>query len=157
MEQRLEKVEKTQQQMLELLQRMSQGGGADLSPALEAEINEAVGEIRSVLQGKSPQEAKAILAAVRAAARGEAVGGGSTNEEVVTDRAAVFASYSPAEVVKFFARLDKPLPLTEPVQEDFVAAVGFVDVSGFTKLSEKLAVEHGRNGSELLNVYINGG
>ena len=36
-----------------------------------------------------------------------------------------------------------------------MAAVGFVDVSGFTKLSEKLAAEYGRKGAELLNVYVN--
>ena len=40
-------------------------------------------------------------------------------------------------------------------QEEFIGAVGFVDVSGFTKLSEKLAKEHGRKGAELLNVYVN--
>ena len=34
-------------------------------------------------------------------------------------------------------------------------AVAFVDISGFTKLSETLKQQHGKGGSEKLNVYIN--
>jgi class 3 adenylate cyclase len=36
------------------------------------------------------------------------------------------------------------------------AAVAFVDISGFTKLSEKLVKDHGVNGAEMLNKYISG-
>ena len=53
----------------------------------------------------------------------------------------LFASYSPAEVVLRFKR--DPAPLVAPEREDFNAAIGFVDVSGFTALSEKLQKQFG--------------
>jgi class 3 adenylate cyclase len=64
-----------------------------------------------------------------------------------------FASYSPAEVALRY--LADPTPPSEAVREDFDAAIGFIDVSGFTALSEKLAKEAGDAGAELLNLYIN--
>ena len=33
--------------------------------------------------------------------------------------------------------------------------MAFVDISGFTALSERLKEQHGKGGSEKLNVYIN--
>ena len=63
----------------------------------------------------------------------------------------IFASYSPAEVVLRYADMANPKPPEAPEQEDFESAVGFVDVSGFTALSEKLHKEHGKRGAELLN------
>ena len=63
----------------------------------------------------------------------------------------LFASYSPAEVVLRYADMQNPQPPQAAEQEDFDAAIGFVDVSGFTALSEKLNKDHGRKGAELLN------
>ena len=62
-----------------------------------------------------------------------------------------FASYSPAEVALRY--LADPTPPSEAVREDFDAAIGFIDVSGFTALSEKLAKEAGDAGAELLITY----
>ena len=67
----------------------------------------------------------------------------------------LFSSYSPAQVVLRYAAMEDPQPPTEPEHNDFPAAIGFVDVSGFTALSEKLNKDHGRKGAELLNQYIN--
>ncbi|KAL1515656.1 hypothetical protein AB1Y20_002274 [Prymnesium parvum] len=67
----------------------------------------------------------------------------------------LFSSYSPAQVVLRYASQEQPQPPTEPEHYSFLAAVGFVDVSGFTALSEKLNKDHGRKGAELLNQYIN--
>ena len=64
-----------------------------------------------------------------------------------------FASYSPAEVALRY--LADPTPPSEAVREDFDAAIGFIDVSGFTALSEKLAKEAGDAGAELLNLCAN--
>ena len=63
--------------------------------------------------------------------------------------------YSPAQVVLRYAAMEDPQPPTEPEHNDSSAAIGFVDVSGFTALSEKLNKDHGRKGAELLNQYIN--
>ena len=63
----------------------------------------------------------------------------------------LFASYSPAEVVLRYADAAEPRAPEAPEQQDFDAAIGFVDVSGFTALSEKLNKDHGRKGAELLN------
>ena len=65
----------------------------------------------------------------------------------------VFASYVPAEIV--LRSLANPAPPSKADREDFPAAIGFVDVSGFTALSEKLLKEYGRRSSEMLNTYIN--
>ena len=70
-------------------------------------------------------------------------------EELTTVR--VLASYSPADVVRRYAREVDPQPPTAPEREDFDAAIGFVDVSGFTALSEALNKQYGRKGSEFLN------
>ena len=79
----------------------------------------------------------------------------SSDDKTKLEHSIVLASYSPAEVVYRFASMPQPTPPTEPERADFDSAVGFVDVSGFTKLSEKLAKEHGRKGAELLNTYVN--
>ena len=63
----------------------------------------------------------------------------------------LFASYSPAEVVLRYDAEAAPTVPQQPEREDFDAAIGFVDVSGFTALSEKLAKDYGRKGAELLN------
>ena len=63
----------------------------------------------------------------------------------------LFASYSPSQVVRRYAARDDPQPPAEAEQNCFPAAIGFVDVSGFTALSEKLNKDHGRKGAELLN------
>ena len=65
----------------------------------------------------------------------------------------VFASYVPAEIV--LRSLANHAPPSKADREDFPAAIGFVDVSGFTALSEKLLKEYGRRSSEMLNTYIN--
>ena len=82
-------------------------------------------------------------------------GGGGAIDPHALEKSIILASYSPAEVVHRFASIPHAelRMLAEPEKHDFVAAVGFVDVSGFTKLSEKLASEHGRAGAEMLNVY----
>ena len=61
----------------------------------------------------------------------------------------LFASYSPAEVVLRYAT-DPRVP-ERPEHAIFDAAIGFVDVSGFTALSEKLNKDFGRAGAEKLN------
>ena len=63
----------------------------------------------------------------------------------------LFASYSPADVVLRYLTHPEPSPPSAPEQHDFDGAIGFVDVSGFTALSEKLNKDHGRKGAELLN------
>jgi len=63
----------------------------------------------------------------------------------------LFASYSPAEVVLRYANDPDPKPPMQPEHNTFRGAIGFVDVSGFTALSEKLSKDHGRKGAELLN------
>ena len=67
----------------------------------------------------------------------------------------VFASYLPAGLVLRYAASADPRPPVQPEREDFEAVVCFLDVSGFTALSEKLQKDHGQAGAELLNKYIN--
>ena len=74
----------------------------------------------------------------------------SVREELSSLR--VFASYVPAEIV--LRSLANHAPPSKADREDFPAAIGFVDVSGFTALSEKLLKEYGRRSSEMLNTYI---
>lgn len=50
--------------------------------------------------------------------------------------------------------LARPEPLTEPLHEIFLAAVLFADISGFTRLSERLA-EKGPEGAEELSRILN--
>jgi class 3 adenylate cyclase len=69
--------------------------------------------------------------------------------------AAHLVSYMPMAVVQQYASMPRPLPPAEPIREDYPAAIGFVDVSGFTALSERLQQENGRKGAELLSVYMN--
>ena len=67
--------------------------------------------------------------------------------------ASVLASYVPADAV-LNAAVAMQAP-TEPKRETFDCAVAFVDISGFTALSERLKKESGKAGSELLSVYVN--
>ena len=70
------------------------------------------------------------------------------------DKVAILASYSPRMVLERFR--EDITPPTEPTQLAFHGAVVFVDVSGFTKLSEALARQYGtKQGAEKLNEYIN--
>ena len=76
----------------------------------------------------------------------------STREEEQLElQLRLFASYSPAEVVLRYANDPNPVPPDAPEHNEFPGAIGFVDVSGFTALSEKLNKDHGRKGAELLN------
>jgi len=65
------------------------------------------------------------------------------------------ASYVPPIVARHF--VETPLLLTEPLGERFDAVVFYADISGFTRLAEKLA-SHGPSGAEelvrLLNAYF---
>ena len=87
-----------------------------------------------------------------------AMSAGSSSSTSVEDRVEdldlqlkLFASYSPAEVVLRYANDPDPKPPMQPEHNTFRGAIGFVDVSGFTALSEKLSKDHGRKGAELLN------
>ncbi|MES1914146.1 MAG: hypothetical protein MHM6MM_006266 [Cercozoa sp. M6MM] len=66
----------------------------------------------------------------------------------------VFRRYMPFAVSERFMR--RPRPLQQCEWESFTSAVAFVDISGFTKLSEALAKEFGSNGAEKLNDFISG-
>ena len=46
--------------------------------------------------------------------------------------------------------------LKEPESHSYEAAVAFVDISGFTKLSKSLSDEYGADGAEELNRYVSG-
>ena len=67
----------------------------------------------------------------------------------------LYERYFPKMVIERFADIDDP-PLSHPERQYFQAACAFVDISGFTKLSEKLATEYGENGAEMLNRFISG-
>ena len=66
---------------------------------------------------------------------------------------ACYSRFLPVSVIDHFCAIDAPA-LSEPILERFEAAVAFIDISGFTKLSETLAKQHGEHASELLNTYI---
>ncbi|MBA3530331.1 MAG: AAA family ATPase, partial [Ardenticatenales bacterium] len=61
-------------------------------------------------------------------------------------------SYVPAPVVRRLAT--NPIPITAPIAERFSAAVLFADISGFTRLSERLA-QRGPAGAEALTQVLN--
>ena len=66
----------------------------------------------------------------------------------------ILASYSPRMLTQRFT--ENPKPPAKASQVEFRGAIVFVDVSGFTALSEALSKEHGAvEGAELLNLYIN--
>lgn len=67
----------------------------------------------------------------------------------------LYARYLPTIVVERFSGLDSK-PLIDAEKQFFPAACAFVDISGFTKLSEKLSHDYGVNGAEMLNKYISG-
>ena len=153
----------------------------DLDPDGPAALNQLIADITIAVRRKlPPAEQRALLDALRStleehqrgtgggngggegggdggAAGSEhgGDGGGGAIDPHALEKSIILASYSPAEVVHRFASIPHAelRMLAEPEKHDFVAAVGFVDVSGFTKLSEKLASEHGRAGAEMLNVY----
>jgi len=143
-------IEERQNQVLLALSRLDRKDGEHTSD----EVESLVSELRDILLHKSPTEANALLSAIRGVLRG-GITSAPAAASVDSHHATVLASYSPSEVVYKFSHIPNPRPPTEPERDDFLAAVGFVDVSGFTKLSEKLAKEHGRKGAELLNAYIN--
>ena len=58
----------------------------------------------------------------------------------------VFASYLPAGLALRYAASVDPKPPVQPEREEFEAVVCFLDISGFTALSEKLQKEHGQAG-----------
>eukprot|EP00965_Chrysotila_dentata_P201366 6180529-Pleurochrysis_carterae.AAC.2 len=66
-----------------------------------------------------------------------------------------FMSYIPTTLALRYAAMQSPQPPTEPERREFAGVVGFIDVSGFTALAEKLSAEQGRRGAELLNQYVN--
>jgi class 3 adenylate cyclase len=74
-------------------------------------------------------------------------------EEGLRDAERHLLSYIPASLVQRVVA--DPTEPDTPWKENFLGAVAFVDVSGFTALSEKLKSEVGRGGSELLNQYMN--
>ena len=76
---------------------------------------------------------------------------GSTSDAQLDVQLKLFASYSPAEVVLRYAFAANPTPPSGPEANDFEGVIGFVDVSGFTALSERLNKDHGRKGAEMLN------
>lgn len=78
----------------------------------------------------------------------------SREEDQLDLQLKLFASYSPAEVVLRYAHETDPRPPDKPEHNEFEGAIGFVDVSGFTALSEKLNKDHGRKGAELLNQCV---
>ena len=67
----------------------------------------------------------------------------------------LYERYFPKMVIERFMT-SEDLQLKEAERQFFPGVVAFVDISGFTKLSEKLATEHGENGAELLNKFISG-
>jgi class 3 adenylate cyclase/tetratricopeptide (TPR) repeat protein len=64
----------------------------------------------------------------------------------------LLASYVPKLIQKRV--IDDPTPIESPVAEDFPAAVLFADISGFTRLTERLA-EQGPGGVETLARILN--
>ena len=75
-------------------------------------------------------------------------------EMLQTQKVDILASYSPRMLIQRFG--EDPTPPAAASEEAFFGAVVFVDVSGFTALSEALSKEHGPiEGAELLNLYIN--
>lgn len=170
--QRISAVEQRQSEMLAMLEERGVESKVASSSRLnhhvsfededtENELQSLLVDITTVVHKKSPQEQKVLLERLRSTLAEQQEAAGATQKRSVhidpaaLEKSIILASYSPAEVVHRFACQKVPQQLTEPERDDFVAAVGFIDVSGFTKLSEKLASEHGRAGAEMLNVYVN--
>ena len=86
-----------------------------------------------------------------------AVAPSARHQSTHAERVAVLASYSPRLLIERIAASGEALRHdSQPEKISFLGAVVFVDVSGFTKLSEALSKEHGAvEGAELLNVYMN--
>jgi class 3 adenylate cyclase len=64
-----------------------------------------------------------------------------------------YQKYVPLAVVERFLD-EKEKDLNQREMHEHSAAVAFVDISGFTKLSETLANQYKENGAEMLNTYI---
>lgn len=77
----------------------------------------------------------------------------ATATDIFRDAEQHLLSYIPSSLVDRIVA--DPIEPHAPWREDFLGAVAFVDVSGFTALSEKLKNESGRRGAELLNQYMN--
>lgn len=72
------------------------------------------------------------------------------------DLSKILASYSSRILLERLSRKTTDVPEWKEERFSLYAAIAFVDVSGFTKLSETLSKEHGPVvGAELLNIYIN--
>ena len=56
----------------------------------------------------------------------------------------IYASYSPDQIMLRYMAEREPQPLKSPETSRFPAAIGFVDISGFTALAEKLNKEYKR-------------
>ena len=133
-------------------------GPTDGTLEADAALNQLVADITTAVRELNPAQRSVLLGGLRATLeelvrqRGGGEGGGDGDGAGVLEshapaksKSIILASYSPAEVVHRFASIPRAelRMLAEPEKHDFIAAVGFVDVSGFTKLSEKLASEHG--------------
>ena len=151
-------------------------GPTDRTLEADTALNQLIVDITTAVRELNPAQRSVLLGGLRATleelvrqrgeggSNGGGEGGGDGGGAGVLDshapgmsKSIILASYSPAEVVHRFASIPRTelRMLAEPEKHDFIAAVGFVDVSGFTKLSEKLASEHGRAGAEMLNLYVN--
>lgn len=64
----------------------------------------------------------------------------------------LLTSYVPSLIIEHFS--EDPTPLKDPLEKRFKAAVFFADISGFTRLAEKLA-EKGVSGAEELTRLLN--
>ena len=71
------------------------------------------------------------------------------------ERHSILASYCPAQLV--LESIGNPAPPARAERDDFDGVIAFVDVSGFTALSENLAQACAgkQQGAELLSLYIN--
>jgi class 3 adenylate cyclase len=63
-----------------------------------------------------------------------------------------YARYLPFAVVERFMKTHQSLE--KPEMRTYPAATAFIDISGFTKLSESLVEKYGDNGAEKLNRYV---
>lgn len=101
-----------------------------------------------------PLERDAVLP--RKATSSILTGTGATSGTSVFDL--LYGRYLPFVVRERFLQAHQcGLPVTPRCElECFDAALSFVDISGFTRLSEELVNLHGTNGAEILNEIISG-
>jgi hypothetical protein len=84
--------------------------------------------------------------------RGTVVSAPKKTRVEVSEFALKFGKYLPFAVVERFAG-ENP-EISEPEIRRYPACAAFVDISGFTKLSEALVEEKGFDGAELLNTIV---